>query len=140
MPLSLSCVHLCSFSYTPAQLQRAATHDRLWNGIQQLFRRTGVLHSAVQRYWLQRLLQWTRSDAGLALAMSLVEKYALARDAKAELLDLLLRGVIELPLPRSKSATHEAPVCGLGQLPEQSVEQLKDVLGPRGVEQLLQTK
>ena len=50
-------------TYSLAQLERAATHDPLWNAAQRELMRTGVIHNAVRQLWGKSVLRWTQRPA-----------------------------------------------------------------------------
>jgi deoxyribodipyrimidine photo-lyase len=49
--------------YSLAQLERAGTHDPLWNAAQRELLATGVIHNAVRQLWGKSLLRWTQRPA-----------------------------------------------------------------------------
>ena len=51
------------FIYTYRQLERAQTHDPLWNAAQTQMVRTGWMHSYLRMYWAKKILEWSRSPA-----------------------------------------------------------------------------
>jgi len=63
--------------YTLAQLERAETHEPLWNAAQRELLCTGVIHNMVRQLWGKSVLLWTRryGDALRAL-IHLNDKYA----------------------------------------------------------------
>jgi deoxyribodipyrimidine photo-lyase len=50
-------------TYSLAQLERAGTHDPLWNAAQRELMRTGVIHNAVRQLWGKSVLRWTQRPA-----------------------------------------------------------------------------
>lgn len=65
-------------SYTQAQLERAATHDELWNAAQNQLRRAGTIHNYLRMLWGKKILHWSRSPrAALDTLIELNDKYAL---------------------------------------------------------------
>ncbi len=49
--------------YTRAQLERAATHDELWNAAQRQMLHAGWMHNHMRMYWAKKLLEWSPSPA-----------------------------------------------------------------------------
>jgi deoxyribodipyrimidine photo-lyase len=64
--------------YTLAELERARTHDHLWNAAQTQLLREGRLHNYLRMLWGKRILEWspTPRDA-LDVMIELNNKYAL---------------------------------------------------------------
>jgi deoxyribodipyrimidine photo-lyase len=64
--------------YPLEQLERAQTHDRVWNAAQTELTETGRIHNYLRMLWGKRILEWTPSarDA-LAIMIELNNKYAL---------------------------------------------------------------
>ncbi len=44
--------------YTFAQLERAQTHDDLWNAAQREMSATGWMHNTMRMYWAKKILEW----------------------------------------------------------------------------------
>jgi deoxyribodipyrimidine photo-lyase len=64
--------------YTLDELERAETHDALWNAGQRELVRSGQMHNIVRMLWGKTVLTWTRSYAeALAYLIHLNDKYAL---------------------------------------------------------------
>ncbi len=64
--------------YSQDQLERAETHDLLWNAAQTQMLRTGWMHNYVRMYWAKKILEWTRSPAeAFRIAVYLNDKYEL---------------------------------------------------------------
>lgn len=63
--------------YTSEQLERAETHDHVWNAAQTELATTGRLHNYLRMLWGKRILEWTPTarDA-LAVMVELNNKYA----------------------------------------------------------------
>jgi len=63
--------------YTIEQLERAETHDHVWNAAQTELATTGRLHNYLRMLWGKRILEWTPTarDA-LAVMVELNNKYA----------------------------------------------------------------
>ena len=66
------------WSYTLAQLERAETHDELWNASQRQMVRDGWMHNYMRMYWGKKILEWA-PDVGTAFqwAVTLNDKYEL---------------------------------------------------------------
>ena len=64
--------------YTLDELERAATHEELWNAAQRELMRTGVMHNVVRMLWGKHVLLWTRSGReALGWLIHLNNKYGL---------------------------------------------------------------
>jgi deoxyribodipyrimidine photo-lyase len=64
--------------YSPEQLERAQTHDPLWNAGQRQLVREGRLHTYVRMLWGKKILEWTdRPEEALAVMVHLNNTYAL---------------------------------------------------------------
>ncbi len=64
--------------YTPAQFERGATHDRLWNAAQNQLVREGRMHNYLRMLWGKKILEWSESPrAALDILIELNNKYAL---------------------------------------------------------------
>jgi deoxyribodipyrimidine photo-lyase len=71
------------WSYSLKQLERAETHDELWNAVQRQMVRDGWMHNYMRMYWAKKILEWS-PDAARAFewAVYLNDKYELdGRDA-----------------------------------------------------------
>ena len=65
-------------SYTETQLERAETHDMLWNAAYTQMVRHGWMHNYMRMYWAKKILEWTRSPAeAYNLAVRLNDRYEL---------------------------------------------------------------
>ena len=64
--------------YTFAQLERAHTHDDLWNAAQRQMVETGWMHNSMRMYWAKMILNWA-PDAATAFdwAVILNDRYQL---------------------------------------------------------------
>jgi len=66
------------YLYTLSQLEKAGTHDELWNAAQRELLRTGKMHGYMRMYWAKKILEWTASPAAAqALAIYLNDRYEL---------------------------------------------------------------
>ncbi len=64
--------------YTSAQLERAETHDELWNATQKELLRRGTIHGYYRMYWGKKIMEWSASHAeALGAMIGLHDKYAL---------------------------------------------------------------
>ena len=52
-----------SYKYTFAQLERAETHDDLWNAAQRQMVTTGWMHNYMRMYWAKKILEWAPDPA-----------------------------------------------------------------------------
>lgn len=63
-------------TYTIAQLEKAQTHDALWNAAQQQMVQRGWMHNYVRMYWGKKILEWSPSvKAAMQRAIYLNDKY-----------------------------------------------------------------
>jgi deoxyribodipyrimidine photo-lyase len=63
--------------YTRRQLERAATHDPIWNAAQRQLVGEGRIHNYLRMLWGKKILEWSRSPrAALATLIELNNKYA----------------------------------------------------------------
>ena len=51
------------YTYTLAQLERAETHDDLWNAAQCQMVSTGWMHNSMRMYWAKKILEWAPDPA-----------------------------------------------------------------------------
>ena len=66
------------YLYTREQLEKALTHDRLWNAAQLQLRNEGKMHGFMRMYWAKKVLEWTESpETALADALYLNDHYSL---------------------------------------------------------------
>jgi len=66
------------WSYTLDQLERAETHDELWNAAQREMVRDGWMHNYMRMYWAKKILEWSPDPAtGFEWAVTLNDKYEL---------------------------------------------------------------
>jgi deoxyribodipyrimidine photo-lyase len=64
--------------YRADQLERAQTHDPLWNAGQRQLVREGRLHGYIRMLWGKKILEWSeRPEDALAVMIELNNKYAL---------------------------------------------------------------
>lgn len=66
------------YIYTREQLEKAQTHDKLWNGAQYQMVTEGKMHGFLRMYWAKKILEWTRSpEEALSIALYLNDRYEL---------------------------------------------------------------
>ncbi len=64
--------------YTERQLERAETHDPLWNAAQRQMIESGWMHGYLRMYWAKKILEWSESpEAAMAAAIALNDRYQL---------------------------------------------------------------
>jgi len=64
--------------YNERQLEKAETHDPLWNAAQIQMVNTGWMHNYMRMYWAKKILEWTPSPAQAhQIAVRLNDKYEL---------------------------------------------------------------
>jgi len=67
-----------SVVYTRDELEKAQSHDDLWNAAQLQMVTTGKMHGFLRMYWAKKILEWTSSPAeALKIAIYLNDKYEL---------------------------------------------------------------
>jgi deoxyribodipyrimidine photo-lyase len=67
-----------SYIYTERELERAATHDPLWNAAQKQMVLTGWMHGYLRMYWAKKILEWSASPAeAYGVAVRLNDRYEL---------------------------------------------------------------
>ncbi|HYA35025.1 MAG TPA: deoxyribodipyrimidine photo-lyase [Candidatus Binataceae bacterium] len=66
------------YRYSEAQLERADTHDPLWNAAQRQMVESGWMHNYMRMYWAKKILEWSRSPAeAFRIAVRLNDRYEL---------------------------------------------------------------
>ncbi|KAG7456922.1 hypothetical protein MATL_G00241070 [Megalops atlanticus] len=66
------------YVYSKEQLEKAKTHDRLWNAAQYQMVTEGKMHGFLRMYWAKKILEWTSSpEEALAIAIYLNDRYEL---------------------------------------------------------------
>lgn len=66
------------YVYDYAALERANTHDELWNAAQKELYYLGRMHGFMRMYWAKKILEWTSSpEVALETAIRLNDAYAL---------------------------------------------------------------
>jgi deoxyribodipyrimidine photo-lyase len=64
--------------YSPDELERAETHDEVWNAAQRQLLREGRIHNYLRMVWGKKVIEWTRSYAeAFEVLVHLNNKYAL---------------------------------------------------------------
>lgn len=67
-----------AYVYTYEMLEKALTHDELWNAAQQQLLREGTMHGYLRMYWGKKILEWSVSpEDALANAIRLNDRYQL---------------------------------------------------------------
>ena len=65
------------YTYSLEILEKANTHDKLWNATQIQLMREGVIHGYLRMYWAKKILEWmSTADEALKAAIYLNDKYA----------------------------------------------------------------
>jgi deoxyribodipyrimidine photo-lyase len=66
------------YLYSYKQLEKAKTHDKLWNAAQLEMLITGKMHGFMRMYWAKKILEWTESpEQALEFTVSLNDTYEL---------------------------------------------------------------
>ncbi|MDD4651562.1 MAG: deoxyribodipyrimidine photo-lyase [Methanothrix sp.] len=66
------------YLYSLPELEKAATHDDLWNAAQQEMLKSGKMHGYLRMYWAKKILEWTATPAAAqAAAIYLNDRYEL---------------------------------------------------------------
>ncbi len=66
------------YIYTSIELEKALTHDDLWNAAQNEMVYLGKMHGYLRMYWAKKILEWTPSpDDALQIAIYLNNKHEL---------------------------------------------------------------
>ena len=67
-----------NYLYAADDLEKASTHDLLWNTAQTELRKTGKMHGYLRMYWAKKILEWTPSpETAFDIAIHLNDKYSL---------------------------------------------------------------
>jgi len=67
-----------AYLYTYDQLDRAQTHDPLWNAAQNQLVKRGKLHGYLRMYWAKKILEWTATPrVAMEYAVRLNDRYNL---------------------------------------------------------------
>lgn len=66
------------YVYSLSQLEKASTHDELWNACQNQMLKSGKMHGYLRMYWGKKILEWTENPRqALKFAIYLNDKYEL---------------------------------------------------------------
>ncbi|NHJ21389.1 MAG: deoxyribodipyrimidine photo-lyase [Candidatus Lokiarchaeota archaeon] len=66
------------YKYTLEELERARTHDDLWNTAQRQMIKRGKMHGYLRMYWAKKILEWTETpEKAVEYAIYLNDKYEL---------------------------------------------------------------
>ncbi|KAM9844657.1 CPD photolyase [Aulostomus maculatus] len=66
------------YLYSREQLEKAKTHDKLWNAAQYQMVTEGKMHGFLRMYWAKKILEWTTSpEEALSIALHLNDRYEL---------------------------------------------------------------
>ncbi|CAJ1071952.1 CPD photolyase [Xyrichtys novacula] len=66
------------YLYSREQLEKAKTHDKLWNAAQYQMVIEGKMHGFLRMYWAKKILEWTSSpEEALSIALYLNDRYEL---------------------------------------------------------------
>ncbi|TRY68590.1 hypothetical protein TCAL_13499 [Tigriopus californicus] len=66
------------YLYDRSELEKAHTHDDLWNAAQIQMVKEGKMHGFLRMYWAKKILEWTQSpEEALATAIYLNDRYQL---------------------------------------------------------------
>ncbi|KAM9322845.1 CPD photolyase [Pholidichthys leucotaenia] len=66
------------YLYTREQLEKAETHDKLWNAAQYQMVSEGKMHGFLRMYWAKKILEWTVTpEEALSIALYLNDRYEL---------------------------------------------------------------
>uniref|UniRef100_A0AAY5LD13 Deoxyribodipyrimidine photo-lyase n=1 Tax=Esox lucius TaxID=8010 RepID=A0AAY5LD13_ESOLU len=66
------------YVYSQEQLEKAQTHDKLWNAAQYQMVTEGKMHGFMRMYWAKKILEWTSSpEEALSIAIYLNDRYEL---------------------------------------------------------------
>jgi len=66
------------YDYSSEQLEKAQTHDPLWNAAQMEMVHKGKMHGYMRMYWAKKILEWTKSpEEAQRIAITLNDKYEL---------------------------------------------------------------
>jgi len=66
------------YRYTLPELERAHTHDELWNAAQRQMLVTGWMHNYMRMYWAKKILEWAPDPArAFEWAVTLNDRYQL---------------------------------------------------------------
>ena len=94
------------YLYSLEELERAKTHDDLWNAAQRELRYGGKMHGFCRMYWAKKILEWTESPEQSVEVRNLFERHVLAGWSRSERLrrmHVVHRGRARSRLERARS-------------------------------------
>lgn len=66
------------YLYTLEELEKAKTHDKLWNAAQKEMTSLGKMHGYIRMYWAKKILEWTESpEQAIEFGIYLNDKWEL---------------------------------------------------------------
>ncbi len=66
------------YLYAADRLEKAGTHDPLWNAAQRMLAEEGYLHGHLRMYWAKKILEWSPSpEEAMETAVRLNDRYLL---------------------------------------------------------------
>jgi deoxyribodipyrimidine photo-lyase len=66
------------YTYSPERLEKAQTHDPLWNAAQMEMVHKGKMHGYLRMYWVKKILEWSPSpEEAQQTAIALNDRYEL---------------------------------------------------------------
>lgn len=66
------------YLYMMDEFDRAATHEQLWNAVQNELVQSGKIHGYMRMYWAKKILEWSRTPMeAFDIAIALNDRYAL---------------------------------------------------------------
>ncbi|MCG8346038.1 MAG: deoxyribodipyrimidine photo-lyase [Chlorobiales bacterium] len=66
------------YLYSPDDLEKASTHDPLWNAAQSELKNRAKMHGYLRMYWAKKILEWTpEPESAFDIALHLNDKYSL---------------------------------------------------------------
>jgi deoxyribodipyrimidine photo-lyase len=67
-----------TYVYSPRALEKAETHDPLWNAAQRQMVDSGWMHNYMRMYWAKKILEWSESpEAAYEVAVAMNDRYEL---------------------------------------------------------------
>jgi len=70
-------IDLRTYIYSINEIEKAQTHDKLWNATQNQLIKDGTINSYLRMYWVKKISEWTiSSQEALKIAIYLNDKYA----------------------------------------------------------------
>ncbi|KAL7640172.1 UNVERIFIED_CONTAM: hypothetical protein RMT77_009586 [Armadillidium vulgare] len=66
------------YLYSKKTLEKAKTHDDLWNSAQIQLIKEGKMHGSLRMYWAKKILEWSKTpEEALSVSMYLNDRYSL---------------------------------------------------------------